>query len=290
MIEYIKLLRPQQWSKNLFVFLPIFFAQAIGDIEQLLSCCIAFVALCLASSSIYIINDWCDADFDRQHPEKCKRPIASGCVSVRNAFFLYLLVLLLLGGIIVCFFPSRNMIFSFLAYLVLNHLYSISLKYISLLDVFIVAFNFVLRIIIGAIAASVTPSHWIIIMTFLLALFLVMAKRRDDVIKYEKSGTITRRNITAYNRPFIDLSITLVAAVTLVSYIMYTVDDEITQRFDCNYVYSTAIFVLAGILRYLQLTLVNENSWSPTKIILHDRVLQLCVAGWLALFTFIIYA
>ncbi len=290
MIEYIKLLRPQQWCKNLFIFLPIFFAQSIGDVDRLLSCCLAFVALCLASSSIYIINDWNDADFDRMHPQKCHRPIASGSVSVRNAFILYSFLIILCAGILVYFFPSQHMILLFGIYLVLNHLYSFVLKYIPLVDIFIVAFNFVLRIIIGATAAAVTPSHWIIIMTFLLALFLVMTKRRDDVVKYEKTGIITRYNITVFNRQFLDLSLTLVAAVTLVSYIMYTVDPEIIQRFDCNYVYSTTIFVLAGILRYLQLTLVDEKGWSPTKIIMHDRFLQLCVVGWLALFAFIIYA
>lgn len=289
MSSYISLLRPLQWSKNLFVFLPIFFAQAIGDIHRLVSCCVAFVAISLASSSIYILNDICDVEYDRNHPDKCSRPIAAGKVSIKAARIMYLCLLLSTIGIVLLFIPSPYMIATFALYLIINHAYSFSLKHIPLLDVMIVAFGFVLRIIIGAVAASVTPSHWIIIMTFLLALFLVMAKRRDDVIKFEKSPNSTRSNIQAYNRTFIDQSLTLIAGVTLVSYIMYTVDAEIIERFNCDYVYATSIFVLAGILRYMQLTLVDEKSWSPTYIISHDRFLQFCVIGWLAFFAYIIY-
>lgn len=278
-----------QWSKNLFLFLPIFFAQAIDDIHRLVACCIAFVALSLASSSIYVLNDLCDVDYDRNHPDKCNRPIASGCVSITVARILYVSLLLLTALVVWIFIPSVKITCAIAIYLILNHAYSLWLKHIALLDVMIVALGFVLRIIVGALAASVVPSHWIIIMTFLLALFLVLTKRRDDVIKYEKTNTTTRRNILAYNRTFLDQSLTLVAAVTLVSYIMYTVDAEIIARFQCNYVYSTAIFVLAGILRYLQLTLVEEKAWSPTRIIMRDRFLQICILGWMLLFAFIIY-
>ena len=288
-MDYIKLLRPAQWSKNLFVFLPLFFAQDIDNMPRLLAVIVAFVALSLASSCIYVLNDMCDVEFDRKHPEKCRRPIASGRVSLPVARVLYVLLLLLSFAVIALFLPSTAMFVVLGSYLIINHAYSLWLKHVAILDVMIVAFGFVLRIVAGAVAAQVVPSHWIIIMTFLLALFLVLAKRRDDVIKYERTQALARRNVTAYNRNYLDHVITLVAAITLVSYIMYTVDEEIVARFDCNYVYSTAIFVLAGILRYLQITLVEEKSWSPTKIIMRDRFLLFCVIGWLLLFAYIIY-
>lgn len=288
-MDYIKLLRPAQWSKNLFVFLPLFFAQNIDNLPRLLAVIVAFVALCLASSSIYLLNDMCDVEFDRKHPEKCRRPIASGRVSLPVARVLYALLLTLSLAVVAIFLPSVPMFVVLGTYLLINHAYSLRLKHVAILDVMLVAFGFVLRIIAGALAADVVPSHWIIIMTFLLALFLVLAKRRDDVIKYERTQAVARRNVTAYNRNYLDHVITLVAAITLVSYIMYTVDEDIVARFQCNYVYATAIFVLAGILRYLQITLVDEKSWSPTKIIMRDRFLQLCVSGWLLLFAYIIY-
>lgn len=289
MKDYIQLLRPLQWSKNFFVFLPLFFAHGIDNVSQLWHCCVAFVILSLASSSIYVLNDICDRQYDSKHPEKCKRPIASGRISVGKAVVLYVVLLMSVITIVTLLLPVESIAYTIAVYLVLNHLYSLWLKHIAILDVMIVASGFVIRILIGAFAAAVVPSHWIIIMTFLLALFLVLAKRRDDVIKYERTQTSTRRNVTAYNRTFLDHTITLVAAITLVSYIMYTVDDEIVQRLDCNYIYATAIFVLAGILRYLQITFIEERSSSPTRVIITDRFIQVCVIGWLALFAFIIY-
>lgn len=288
-MDYIKLLRPAQWSKNLFVFLPLFFAQDIDNLPRLLAVVVAFVALSLASSCIYVLNDMCDVEFDRKHPEKCRRPIASGRVSLPVARGVYTFLLILSVVVVALFIPSTPMYVVLATYLLINHAYSLWLKHVAILDVMIVAFGFVLRIIAGAVAAEVVPSHWIIIMTFLLALFLVLAKRRDDVIKYERTQAVARRNVTAYNRNFLDHVITLVAAITLVSYIMYTVDEEIVARFNCSYVYATSIFVLAGILRYLQITLVEEKSWSPTQIIMRDRFLKLSVIGWLLLFAYIIY-
>lgn len=285
----IRLIRPEQWSKNLFVFLPLFFAQSIDDMQRLWACIITFFAMSLASSSIYVLNDMCDVEYDRNHPDKCRRPIACGAVSLSLAKVIYALLLLSSFAVVAVLLP-RTSIFILLAfYLILNHAYSLWLKHVAIIDVMIVAFGFVLRIVAGAFAADVVPSQWIIIMTFLLALFLVLAKRRDDVLKYERTQEMARRNIAAYNRTFLDHTITLVAAITLVSYIMYTVDDEIVARFDCSYIYTTAFFVLAGILRYLQITFVEEKSWSPTKAIIHDLFLQLSVIGWLLLFAFIIY-
>ncbi|MBO7317933.1 MAG: UbiA prenyltransferase family protein, partial [Bacteroidales bacterium] len=166
-MDYIKLLRPAQWSKNLFVFLPLFFAQDIDNISRLLDVAIAFVALSMASSSIYLLNDMCDVEFDRNHPEKCRRPIASGRVSLPEARVLYVALLLLSFAVVAIFLPSVHMFVVLGVYLLINHAYSLRLKHVAILDVMLVAFGFVLRIVAGAVAASVEPSHWIIIMTFL---------------------------------------------------------------------------------------------------------------------------
>lgn len=288
-MEILRLIRPEQWSKNLFIFLPLFFAHNICDLSQLSDCIIAFFALSLASSAIYVLNDMCDVEYDRNHPNKCNRPLAAGTVSLSCARILYPLLLILSFLVVAIFLPYASLFLLLGIYVLINHAYSFWLKHIPIVDVMIVALGFVLRILIGATVANVVPSQWILILTFLLTLFLVLAKRRDDVLKYERTQEVARRNIVAYNRTFLDHGITLVAAVTLVSYILYTVDAEVVARFDCSYVYVTSVFVLAGILRYLQMTFVEEKSWSPTKAILSDRFLQLCVAGWLILFAFIIY-
>lgn len=286
-MKYIKLLRPSQWCKNFFLFLPLFFGHAIGNLDRLLSVGIAFVAFCLVSSSIYILNDLRDAEFDRLHPEKSQRPIASGQVTVSAAVALHVFLLAL--SVALCLLLNRAVLYVIAAYYLMNVAYCFGLKRIALLDVVIIALGFVLRIMAGAVAGAVEPSQWIVIMTFLLALFLALSKRRDDVLRYEQNRLELRSNVVKYNREFLNQSFTLVAAVTLVSYVMYTVDESITARMGSRYVYATSVFVLTGILRYLQLVLVEEKSWSPTRILLHDRFLQLCIAGWLLSFAIIIY-
>ena len=167
--------------------------------------------------------------------------------------------------------------------------YCVWLKRIALIDVFVIAVGFVLRVIIGGVATDVWLSHWILIMTFLLALFLAFAKRRDDVVIYEESGVMARKNIVRYNLSFMNQAITIVATISLVAYIMYTISPEVVQRFNSQFVYATSVFVLLGILRYLQLTIVDVRSGSPTKVLLTDRFLQCCIIGWLLTFGIIIY-
>jgi 4-hydroxybenzoate polyprenyltransferase len=155
--------------------------------------------------------------------------------------------------------------------------------------VFIIALGFVLRILMGGVATGIYISHWIILMTFLLALFLAFAKRRDDVAIYETSGVKARKNIDRYNLDFMNQAITVVASVTMVCYIMYTVSEDVVARMGSHYVYVTAIFVLAGIIRYLQVTIVDVKSGSPTRVLMKDRFVQACVAGWLLTFAIILY-
>ncbi|MCF0197754.1 MAG: decaprenyl-phosphate phosphoribosyltransferase [Bacteroidaceae bacterium] len=291
MKNLLQLLRPHQWVKNVFVFLPLFFNGQFGNVRLLVQCGWAFMAYCCAASAIYCFNDIWDVEADRKHYKKCLRPIASGAVSKTSAYVLMGFMILLAVGIatMLCGTGRWWVLAVVLFYFCLNIAYCVWLKRIALIDVFVIALGFVLRVITGGVATGVWLSHWILIMTFLLALFLAFAKRRDDVVLYEESGVLARNNIARYNLSFMNQAITIVATISLVAYIMYTISPEVVQRFDSPFVYSTSIFVLLGILRFLQLTIVDLRSGSPTKVLLSDRFLQCCIIGWVLTFILIIY-
>lgn len=290
-MEILKILRPKQWIKNVFVLLPLFFSGRIADTAMLFNSMVAFLAFCFISSSVYCINDIVDMDDDRRHPVKCLRPIASGAISTSQGYLLAV-SMFVLATIDMLFLNGKNIwptAFVITGYYILNIAYCTYLKRYAIIDVCIIASGFVLRVLGGAVAAGITPSHWIVMMTFLLTLFLALAKRRDDVLRMNATGEPPRRNTTRYNITFINQAITISAGVTLVCYIMYTVSPEVTDRFNNDYVYLTAIFVIIGLLRYLQIALVDENSGDPTKVFIRDRFTQVVVAGWLLAFLFIIY-
>lgn len=285
------LIRPHQWVKNFFVFLPLFFNGDLVNQELFLDALIAFIAFCMVASSIYCFNDIYDVEADRKHPKKCMRPIASGRVSVSQAYCL--MGMLFFGSILVVYLGLPNNCLGTISVLVLyflmNIAYCVRLKNIALLDVFIIAVGFVLRILVGGIACGIMLSHWIILMTFLLALFLAFAKRRDDVVLYQETGVLPRKNVNRYNLDFMNQAITVISAITMVAYIMYTVSDDVMERFGSRYVYLTTFFVLAGILRYMQITIVDVKSGSPTKVLMKDHFVQLCILGWVLAFLILIY-
>ena len=292
--QYIRLLRPQQWVKNLFVFLPLFFDKRLFDMDCLLPCVLMFFAFSFAASSIYCFNDIIDVEADRKHHEKRNRPIASGAVSIRAGYLLTVLCLIIAAVLLLAvtwFNPSAApAIFLIVGlYVVMNIAYSLKLKQLAIVDVFIVAIGFVLRVFAGGTAAGISLTHWIVLMTFLLALLLAFAKRRDDVVVYETSGVEMRKSISRYNVSFLNMVISVVASITMVCYIMYTVSSEVVSRFNSRHVYLTSIFVLAGIIRYLQITIVETRSGSPTKVLLHDRFIHGCILCWLIAFFLILY-
>lgn len=287
----LQLIRPKQWIKNMFVFIPMFFA---GELFQLHSLCmgvITFAAFSFAASSIYCYNDIVDVDADRRHPVKCRRPVASGAVSVRLAYTLMALMLVLSVATLLLLPPEvmANVLAVVLFYYVLNLSYCSKLKQYAILDVCIVAFGFVLRILAGGFACEVALSNWIVIMTFLLTLFMSFAKRRDDVLRMNETGEAPRKNTVRYNLTFINQAITITASVTLVCYIMYTVSPEVTERFDTPYLYLTFVFVLLGLLRYIQIAVVDKKSGDPTKVILRDHFSQIIVVAWILSFLLMIY-
>lgn len=285
-----KLIRPKQWIKNTFVLIPIFFSGNLFDMQKVTAGIITFLAYCFAASSIYCFNDLVDVEADRRHPVKCKRPIASGAISVPQAYMLMALTFIL-SAISILFLPENKWQVGavILFYWLLNLAYCAELKDHAIIDVCVIAFGFVLRILAGGIAANITLSNWIVLMTFLLTLFLSFAKRRDDVIRMQETGEAPRRNTIRYNFTFINQAITITASVTLVCYVMYTVSPEVKAQFHTDYLYLTTVFVLVGLLRYIQLAVVDKKSGDPTKVILRDRFTQLVVLAWILCFLLIIY-
>jgi prenyltransferase, ubiA family len=290
MKKTLLLIRPQQWIKNGFVLIPMFFGGRLLNADDVIASVVTFFAFSFAASAIYCFNDIVDVDADRRHPVKCHRPIASGAVSVPTAYAL-MAVLALLSALLLFFLPQRAGetagIVAF--YFLLNMAYCIWLKRHAIIDVCTVAFGFVLRILAGGMACDVAVSNWLVLMTFLLALFLSFAKRRDDVLHMNETGEPPRRNTIRYNLTFVNQAITVTGTVTLVCYIMYTVSPEVVSRFHAPYLYLTSIFVLVGLLRYMQLTVVDEVSGDPTKILLRDRFTQAIVVSWIMAFLLIIY-
>lgn len=289
-MKTLALIRPKQWIKNLFVFMPMFFGGNLMVISDLLSATITFVAFCLAASSIYCLNDIIDVEADRQHPEKCHRPIASGQVSVRQGYVL-MGMLFLLSMSVLLLLPAHtwNVMAVIAFYWLLNIAYCLVLKLYSILDVCVVSSGFVLRILAGGEATGIVPSHWLVLMTFLIALFMAFAKRHDDVWRMNETGKAPRKNTIRYNLVFINQAITITASVTLVCYVMYTVSPEVVNRFHSPYLYLTTIFVLLGLLRYIQIAVVDRKSGDPTQVVIHDRAIQLIILAWALAFVMVIY-
>lgn len=288
MKSIISLLRPHQWLKNTFIFLPLFFDRHLMDAEYLVPAILAFLAYSMAASGIYCFNDVWDAEADKLHPKKCKRPIASGKISKPMGIAIAGICVAIAFGIALLV-GLDSLMFVLAFYLTMNIAYCTKLKQIAIVDVFVIAIGFVLRIIAGGLATDIHISHWIVLMTFLLALFLAFAKRRDDVVIYEDTGVAARKNVNRYNLPFMNQAIGIVASITMVCYIMYTVSEDVIGRMHTHYLYMTSVFVLAGIIRYLQLTIVDVKSGSPTKVLMKDRFVQCSIAGWLISYFIILY-
>ncbi|MFQ9315159.1 decaprenyl-phosphate phosphoribosyltransferase [Dysgonomonas sp. Marseille-Q5470] len=281
--HYLQLMRIHQWVKNFFIFLPLFFSFKMDHIPLLIADLWAFVGFCLIASSIYIINDWNDIATDRFHPEKRNRPLASGAINKKEAL-LMILSLVAVGVSVYIFVLGNYIAFALLvSYFILNIFYSLILKHIPVIDISIVAIGFVIRIFIGGVVTDTPLSRWIVVMTFLLAIFLALGKRRDDVVIYEETGDKVRKNVDGYNIPFLNVAIVVVAAVMMVAYIMYTISPEVTERNGDN-LYLTSFFVFVGLFRYLQIIFVEDRSGNPTLIFLKDNFIRIIIILWIISF------
>lgn len=292
MKAYFKLLRVEQWVKNLFVFIPLFFSGKIFETTQLFETIFSFIIFSFTASSIYIINDYSDIESDRAHPEKCRRPLASGAISVGRAKLVLVGLVISTIGLII----SLSDVFGYnvlkfgaviSSYFVMNLAYTFRLKHIAIVDISIIAVGFVLRVLAGGYATGIVVSQWAIILTFVLALVLAVGKRRGELVNTQLSGN-TRKALDGYNIQFADIVLSISVTLAIVSYIMFVISPE-TQKEFTNKVFYTFIFVIFAFLRYLQQTLVYNRTESPTKMIYKDRYIQVVLALWGFAFLILIY-
>lgn len=281
----LKLMRPHHWIKSGFVAAPLFFTPSVVTWPTIGQVALGILAWSFVASAVYILNDWKDREADRLHPTKKNRPLAAGTVSSTMA--LILLVSLLLSSVVFSLFLGAGYALCLGLYFLINLAYSHSLKHIAIVDVMCIAMGFVLRVLAGAAIIAVAPSPWIIILTGLLALFLGFAKRRDDVVK--ALGNDHRKALDGYSRSFIDTVLAMTMGTSLVSYLIYTTDEQVMERLHSTHLYYTAPFVIFAMLRYLQITMVEERSGSPTLVVLTDKPILVAGMGWLLTFGGLIY-
>lgn len=277
---YLQAARVHHYVKNGFVWLPVIFGHKLLDGAAFYRSFCAFAAFCLVASAIYVMNDLRDRLEDRHHPQKRFRPIASGDISVPKAR-IFALLLLVSGGVLAGITLPASFFAILGGYVLLNLAYSFRLKSMAIMDILCIAIGFVLRIFGGGIAADVFISHWLVVMTFLMALFLGLTKRRDDLVTRAASETWNRTSLEGYNLEFISLGITVFSSVIIVAYILYTVSPEIVQIHKTRNLYLSGGWVIIGILRYLQRIFVYRENGSPVTLLFSDRILQLILAGWL---------
>jgi decaprenyl-phosphate phosphoribosyltransferase len=280
MKNHLLLLRPHQWIKNLFIFASLFFTFAYS-LDKFLTVAAGFILFSLASSSVYIINDYHDIEDDRKHPVNKFRPLAAGLVSKRSAIFIA--VIFLAASLAGAMAISMTFLYIIIGYVVLNMAYTFKLKYVPVIDITIISIGFIIRVYAGSSLINVETSMWIVLVTFMLALFLALAKRREELnmsISMKNSINIA----SGYNIEVINAAMVLMAGVTIVAYIMYTVSPEVMSRVGSNKIYLTVIFVIIGFLRYIRIIFVNKESGNPTDVIITDRFLQLVIIAWLVSF------
>ena len=287
MRQHLKLLRPHQWIKNVFVLIPAFFAGKISLLYTDNKLALAFVSFCAIASAVYIINDIFDLEKDKIHELKRERPLATGAVTIKTA--IVMLAILAAFSLALAILVGHTFSYVIIGYFVLNIFYSLYLKHVSLVDISIIAVGFVLRVLAGGIAAQVPVSKWLIMMTFLLACCLALGKRRDDLLLDVDSQSL-RPALKDYTLPFIDTCLMVLGGTTIVCYIMYTVSEDVVQRLHSEQVYLTSVFVILGILRYLQIAIVEQKTGSPTLILLKDTMIQSMIGLWLLSFLIILYA
>ena len=284
---FIQLLRPKQYIKNLLIFAPAFFALRLKDPETLANLVISWFAFSLVASSVYVFNDIRDRESDRKHPKKRFRPLASRAISVPSA--MACMFICWACGLVIFYSMAWPAFWFVVLYIVINIAYTLKLKSYAVVDVQIIALGFVIRLFIGGRIAETPLSHWIVIVTFLLALFLALAKRRSDVVISEKNGVPIRKSMKGYNLDFLNGTMVVSSTLALVSYIMYTISPEVIERAGTPYLYCTSFFVLMGFLRYMQRVFVEDAGGSPTEALLKDPLLQLTVLMGLGVFAWLIY-
>jgi len=280
----IQLMRPHHYIKNGFILLPVFFGLKWFNLTLMAPLLVTFGAFSLVASAIYIMNDIIDIDRDRAHPIKKNRPLPAGKIPLNLAWALSFGL-----ATVGLWIALLNQVWiPFAIYIVLNILYSLKLKHIPIIDCFIIATGFIIRLVIGASVSHVELSMWIVILTFLLALFLAFSKRKGDLANVDVDST-ARPVLAEYNQEFLNICMAIMGSVVIVAYIMYTTSPTVITNTNSNYVYATSIFVVFGILRYLKITCFDQTTGSPTKVLIQDVWLQMTIFAWLISFAILLY-
>ena len=288
---YFELLRIKSWVKNGFLFLPLVFALKLLHQELFLSVVIAFFSFSFCSSFIYIINDVLDAKADALHPRKKNRPIPAGKISSRLALMIGVGCLAASFGLAFSFAISVVFSYVLLCYLFLNIAYVLVLKNIHLIELFVVAINFVLRVLAGCFVINVAPSNWILVVTFFLSLLLVLVKRRAELVVLGTNAAAHRKVLKYYSEGFLDKLILIAATITITAYILYSIDPKVTFLLKTNSLIYTSVFVVIGVFRFVQLSEGKEfeGEGDPTTLLFKDRFTQLVLLAWLISLFLLLY-
>lgn len=285
--EILLTLRPRQWVKNVVIFAALIFSQNLLYLPLVFRTALAFLVFCLLSGAVYIFNDLMDLDQDRLHPLKRHRPIASGRLSPQTASISLLVIIIIATA--TAYRLGTPFLIAALSYLALFIFYSLKLKHLVILDIFSIAAGFVIRAIAGAVVISVAISHWLLLCTILLALFLGLAKRRHELVLLAEQASEHRRILAEYSPHLLDQMISVVTSSTVVVYALYTMSPETVEKFGTDNLVYTVPFVLYGIFRYLYLVHQKQEGGSPERLLFSDRYLLVDVIGWVMTVWLIIY-
>ncbi len=283
----VESMRPAQWTKNFFVFAALIFARKFFEEALLLRAGAAFVIFCLQSSAFYIFNDLCDREEDRAHPKKSRRPIARGDLTPAAALTAF--IFFSLASLVAAFFLHRSFFLVVLLYFFLQLGYSLKLKQVVILDIFVIAAGFVIRVIAGGLVIDVPISSWLLICASLLALFLAMSKRRHELVLLEDKASEHRPILKEYSAYLLDQMIAVVTASTLIAYCLYTISEETVEKFGTHNLVWTSGFVLYGIFRYLYLVHQKKKGGRPEEIVLQDKPLLVNIVLWIGAVILILY-
>jgi 4-hydroxybenzoate polyprenyltransferase len=275
---FLVAMRPHQWVKNLFIFAPLLFGKKLADPLAIGYSILAFFVFCFIASGLYIFNDWIDAEEDRLHPEKRNRPISSGLLPVSVA--LTGAGMLFVAGFWIATFIGFKFVLIAALYFIMTLGYCVLFKRLLILDSMTIATGFVMRVVGGAIAAGVMPSHWLIVCTFLLALFLAFTKRRQELLVLSGVAADHREVLNQYSVSYLEQVNNIVIGAAIVCYSLYTVAPETVEKFGTDSLIYGTVFVIYGLFRYMALIRNPENGGNPSKMFLRDKALLLAVAGW----------
>jgi len=282
-----KTMRPKQWSKNLILFAALIFSQNLFHSDMLINVTISFIIFCFLSGSVYTLNDLIDLNQDSTHPQKSKRPLASGKLKPSIAIISGIILVVL--SLISAFWLNTNFAWIALGYFILQIIYSTLLKHIVILDVLTVSIGFVLRAIAGGEVIEVPISSWLLICTILLALFLALGKRRHELLLLEENAVHHRRILYEYSPGLLDQMISVATASTVIAYALYTMSAETINKFNTDNLKYTIPFVLYGIFRYLYLIHQKSEGGSPEKTLFNDKPLMLNIILYLIVIGFFLY-